>query len=183
MVTPVETSSRAVLGAVVIAAISWEKLRAAFRASNRASATTPVAPGAVMCRVAGAVRQFEILKAVVGFVLVLVMYDFSVQQCAAEMVAHHKSVLGNIAHVSRFQGIWVFRPQQVDVTVCGHKAPASPSRVASASVFMPRSVTDVVSASQPKDGGSTRFEGFTASTFTVDGHAMIIATAQDWRNV
>lgn len=187
LISIVKAFAGAVFRAVVVATVCWQKLLLAFDASQDLSSALPLwilVPLDVMSGVLRSVRQFQIFQSVVGLVLVFVVNQLAFEKRSAQMLAHHKAVLGDISDVALFERVWMIRPQQVNVSIVRNKPATFPSRIAAASMCMTRDVANVVASLETIERSPAWFKRLPASALAVDGcHARIIDDPQDGGNI
>lgn len=145
---------------------------------------TPVSPvllaGAVVRGVLASVGKFQVIKAIIGFVLVVVVYQFGFEQRPTQVLAHHEPVLSNIADIAFFERVRMVGHEQVDITIIRNESATFPSRITSALLAVATHVAYIAASLETEKCGPTRSKLSAASAFAF--HDDILADAQDGGN-
>lgn len=130
----------------------------------------------------GGRQKFEVFSPVIGTILVDVMDDLATNQRSAQMFAHDKAVLGNVAGVAPLQGVGMVRTKHVDVSIFRNEPAAFPSRVACPTKSMTRKVANIISPFDAESRCPTRREPATTPALAMNRHTLIIAPSQNGGN-
>lgn len=167
-VSIIKTLATTILGITVIPLVCGKKRLAASWAKLGHAPAMPVAIprtfGVDGCVLAMG-HQDQVVQSVARTNAVNMMNNFASGYRAAKMFGHHEPMLSDVTDVTLFKGVWVFRPQKINIAISCNKSAALPIWVAFSSVGMARNKTRVVTLGDSPQRRRARGKRLAASTF------------------
>ncbi len=166
--------------------ILCQKFKATGLACNELGSTLPaaiIAPGAVMGSVGCVGHQYEIIKPIIGSIIVNMVNNLIGSQRPPNMIGHDKAMFCDIPDVTLLEGIWVIGAKKIHITVGSYKTPTLPAGISQTFCSVTRKIATVLSFANPVERGRTWLKRSAASAFTFHGNSpfsRIVSRSRRW---